>query len=117
VGASAVVQATYRSPEAVNTISLGSDKPWNVYAAELAEIYMAMKHIEDRSQLSIKRERDWYILTDSQSALRSLSEPAKKSRQQIILDILDRAKRTVVGWPIPRINLQWVPGHERSSGK
>jgi ribonuclease HI len=84
----------------------------NEYAAELRAIRKALRIL--RSQTPQTRQGNITILTDCQSAMKSLRRPQQQSGQYIIQEILQvtaglRAQGT-------KVTLQWVPGHEGVRG-
>ncbi|KFZ24391.1 hypothetical protein V502_01148 [Pseudogymnoascus sp. VKM F-4520 (FW-2644)] len=92
------------------TAAWGDDD--NEYAAELRAIRKAIRIL--RTQAPQSRQGIIKILTDCQSAIRSLERPQQQSGQYLIQEILEitaelRSQGT-------KITLQWVPAHEGIHG-
>jgi ribonuclease HI len=83
---------------------LGNDSQFNVHAAELAGIHLAIKHWLSQRTPPMTCQ----IYTDSQAAGVSLSQlkrPPAQSLIKAILDTLDEAPQSQL------VKLTWIPGH------
>ena len=92
------------------TAACGDDD--NEYAAELRAIRKAVRVL--RTQPPQSRQGMIKILTDCQSAIKSLERPQQQSGQYLLQEILEitaelRSQGT-------KITLQWVPAHEGIHG-
>jgi len=100
--------------EEVSLQHLGSETHYNVYAAELTAISMAVTLWEKQIYVYPKCQ----IFTDSQSAGRSISQPRRQSGQSIIKSIIDQVDDITHQNPElhPELEILWIPGHHGIDG-
>jgi len=91
---------------------LGAEIKYNVYAAELAGIHMAL--IQWHANLN--KYPICRIYSDSQAAGKSLSQPRKQSGQAIIKAILDSIDDISIKNPQSHLEIIWIPGHQDIMG-
>ena len=86
---------------------LGAQAHYNVYAAELTAIHLAVTqwhtHAVDFPNC--------YIFTDSQAAGTSIQKPRRQSGQSIIAAILDHIDDIINKHPHRKLTVVWIPGH------
>ena len=90
---------------------LGDVTQFNVYAAELTALHLAVQQIQNPHEGRVHR-----IFTDSQAALRAIDHPRRQSGQMIIKDILDCMDSIADNNPDLWIEMVWVPGHSGIEG-
>jgi ribonuclease HI len=93
---------------------LSSNAQYNVYAAEMTALDMAIT----TSQSQVKEHPKCYIFTDSQAAGTSISQPRRQSGQAIIHSTIDRidsimSKHTRQQ---PELEIIWIPGYHEIAG-
>jgi ribonuclease HI len=88
---------------------VGQQKFLNAYFTELAAILEAIKVADSKwSRNSVHFVRRIIVLTDCQSALKSLALPGRQSGQYLIREILDILQKfTMEGGPV--VSFYWVP--------
>jgi len=94
----------------LNTTShqyLGEENSFNVFAAELTAIDLAMEMIKT-SKTSHKKH---IIFTDSQAATKAVFKPKRQSGQQIIQGILYKLETLALANPNLNLTIEWIPGH------
>ena len=104
--------AVYNSTtKEVDRQHLGSETLYNVYTAELAALYLAVKQLWNHHECLTGR-----IYTDSQAAVKAIDQPRRQSGQAIIRDILDNIDETISNYPHLQIEIVWIPGHAKIEG-
>ncbi len=93
------------------TQHLGNDKQFNVYAAELTAMNLAVELAEENVE-----HTTWHIFADSQAAIRGIQKPRKQSGQSIIKEFLDMTDRATEENPQLQIRMTWIPGHANIEG-
>jgi ribonuclease HI len=99
-------------------MGIGPASHWTVHAAELIGIYKAVETMDrettDRTHEENDHAKRFTVVSDSQSAIQTISNPASRPGQGIVRRILDQAQ-------MPRergirIRLCWIPGHSGNDG-
>ena len=90
---------------------LGSQVQFNVYAAELSAIYIALKSLWNHQIHSTCR-----IYSDSQAALKAIDRPHRQSGQEIIRDTLDHIDEITNDHKHLQVEMVWIPGHSDIEG-
>src|SRR5271169_797062 len=103
------VGAAAYSPELAETKSqyLGSEAQFNVYAAEVTAINMAVD-IAKKANETIKH---CIIYADSQPAIIATTKPVKQSGQSIIAETLKSLESLQEQKPDLKVSIIWIPGH------
>lgn len=109
VGSAAVVLDHNKKIIDYRQVSVGPRTHWSVHAGELIGIYCAIELVISRQGSQTSQSRNITILTDSQSAIKAVMNPANKSGQHII-HAIHRAVRDLQTRKIS-VSLQWIPGH------
>ena len=91
---------------------IGTDDTYNVYAAELTAIQMAIELFTEKSV----EHTNAYIFTDNQSAIQAVETPKRQSGQDITKKILDTIDKIHEAKPTCTIHIEWVPGHMNIEG-
>src|SRR2546423_172965 len=86
---------------------LGSEKEYNVFAAEVKAMCLALQILNFASLSAITQ---CIIYSDSQAALQATMKPAQQSGQEVIKEFLDNADQLQTQRKIS-ISLIWIPGH------
>ena len=92
---------------------LGSDRHYNVFAAEVYALSMAAKAI---TECSDQKTRTYRIFTDSQAAIKAINNPQRQSGQSIIKECLDYIDKATTKYPKLQVEVVWIPGHEEIDG-
>jgi ribonuclease HI len=109
-----VVGAAAYSPELAETKSqyLGSEAQFNVYAAEVTAINMAV----DIAKKASETIENCVIYTDSQPAIIATTKPVKQSGQSIIAATLNNLESLQAQKPDLNVSIIWIPGHMEIPG-
>ena len=93
---------------------LGSDAQYNVYAAEMTALDMAITMWQDQ----VKEHPKCYIFTDSQAAGTSISQPLRQSGQSIIHSTIKRIDNIMSKYTMqhPKLEIIWIPRHHEIAG-
>ena len=102
------IGAAVHCPELSKTVKqhLGSETEFNVYAAELLAINMAV-NLAKKSCGPNTPYTECIIYADSQPAIIATTKPHKQSGQSIICETLDNLESL----QNVKISLVWIPGH------
>ena len=87
---------------------LGNDKQFNVYAAELTAMNLAVELAQESAE-----HTTWHIFADSQAAIRGVQKSRKQSGQSIIKEFLDITDQAMEENPQLQIKITWIPGHAK----
>jgi ribonuclease HI len=90
---------------------LGSEKQFNVYAAELTALHLAVKQLWNHGECRIGR-----IYTDSQAGVKAIVHPRRQSGQTIIQEILNSIDKLTDEYPQLQVEIVWIPGHAEIEG-
>ncbi len=90
---------------------LGNENQFNVYAAELAAMNLALGLAGNTTEHTI-----WQIYSDSQAAIRAIHKPRRQSGQAIIKEFLDTSEQAMEENPQLQIKVMWIPGHAKIEG-
>jgi ribonuclease HI len=107
--------ATYSSTlHKINKCHLGTEKEFNVYAAKLKAIHMAIKTVQD----TIHQFNQCTIFSDSQAAIISIFNLYRQLGpwQYLIKNILNEADHIRETCPQYCLNIEWVSGHKGIGG-
>jgi hypothetical protein len=92
LGAAAVILDHSRNIAESRQVSVGSKKHWSIHAAELIGIYYAIDLVKTRTlgdqYITATDKSKITIISDSQSALKAIANPANRSGQHIVYAIL-----------------------------
>jgi ribonuclease HI len=86
---------------------LGTESSYNVFAAELTAIHLAIRMLENVPQYT-----KCIIYVDSQAAIKAITSPGRQSGQSIIRAILDNVEELRRQNLNISISMVWIPGHE-----
>jgi ribonuclease HI len=103
------VNAAAYSPELAETKSqyVGSEAQFNVYAAEITAINMAVDIAKSMSE-TIKY---FTIYTDGQPAIIATTKPVKQAGQSIVAETLKNLESLQVQKSDLKVSIIWIPGH------
>jgi ribonuclease HI len=86
---------------------LGTESSYNVFAAELTAIHLAIRMLENVPQYT-----KCIIYVDSQAAIKPITNPGCQSGQSIIRTILDNVEELRRQNLNISISMVWIPGHK-----
>jgi ribonuclease HI len=89
---------------------LGSETLFNVFAAEVEAINLALK------QWQSGRHPKCHLYSDSQSSCKAILQPMRQSGQSIIKGVLNRIDTIHRRHPNWQLAISWVPGHQGIDG-
>lgn len=113
LGAGVVMVNRKGGPQRTWQIGIGPASDWTVHAAELIAIYHAVEAIF-QERVNRRRDKNYTIISDSQSAIKAIANPSNKPGQAIVHRILDRIS-TFRDRRI-KLRLHWIPGHAGIEG-
>jgi ribonuclease HI len=90
---------------------LGNENQFNVYAAELTAMNLAVEIAQESNEHTV-----WHIFADSQAAIQGVHKPRKQSGQAIIKEFLDATDQAMDENPRLQIKVTWIPGHAEIEG-
>ena len=91
---------------------LGSQTKYNVYAAELMALDLAVNQWQSLAH----QFSECYVFTDSQASCSSIQKPWRQSGQKIISSILDHMDSILNQNSHCQLRIIWVPGHKGIQG-
>ena len=86
---------------------LGSDTQFNVFTGEVTAISLATDIAQQQKAQSC------HIYTDSQAAIKAITNPQRQSGQAIIKTTLDKIDRLT---STTQLVIHWIPGHQQIEG-
>jgi len=91
---------------------LGKDTSFNVYAAELTAVDLAIGIVKNSNPIYTECIMD----ADSQATIKAIIKPKRQSGQEIIQGILYRIESLLLQRPSLNITIKWIPGHMDIAG-
>ena len=92
---------------------LGSETSFNVFAAEVEAVNLALKQWQLNSHSCHPR---CHLYSDSQAGCTAILQPKRQSGQSIIKEVLDRIDTIHRRHPNWQLAILWVPGHQGIDG-
>lgn len=118
VGAAAVMHDQADTYQQATQLRLGSADEWAVHTAELVAVHLATKIIEatvsDTGQQPQSVDNVFTIISDSQSAIKSISNPSSRPGQHVVRLILKQVEHLRAQGI--QVQLMWTPAHAGVEG-